>query len=98
MRRITLTENELIQLIEAEITTINKNDLTRTDWDAERIVNSLKRGKDMYIKTKGGYLKQVNRKSGQTKTYFLTKSDVDDANNLIKEINKLKSKLDSILK
>lgn len=97
MKIISLKESELITLIESEIAKVNKSDLKK-DWDAERIVNSIKRGKDMYIKTKGGNLKKVDRKSGQTKTYFLTKKEADEANKLIDEINTLKSKLDGILK
>ena len=97
MRKIQLTENELIRLIEVEVMRVNKNVLG-VDWDAERIVNSTKRNKVMYIKTDGGQLKQVDRKSVQKKTYFLTKKDADEANKLIKEINRLQSKLESIIK
>lgn len=97
MKKISLKETHLIQLIESEIAKVKKSDLNK-DWDAERIVNTIKRDKYMFIKTKDGYLKQVDRKSGQTKTYFLTKKDADIANDLISEINKLKSKLDGILK
>jgi ethanolamine utilization protein EutQ (cupin superfamily) len=97
MKTISLKESQLIKLIEAEVAKVKKSDLKK-DWDAERIVNAIKRDKNMYIKTDGGQFKQVDRKAGQKKTYFLTKKEADEANGLIKEINRLQSKLDSILK
>lgn len=96
MKKITISEKNLIDLIESEIAIVNKGDL-KGDWDSERIVNSIKRNKNMYVKTKNGLLKQVDRKPGQTKVYFLKTKEANEANDLIKQINLLKSKLDDIL-
>lgn len=97
MKKIFLTETQLIQLIEAEVVKVKKSEL-KNDWDAKRIVNLRKRNKHMFIKTKEGYFKEIRRRSGQTKVYFLTKKDSEIANKLVDQINKLKSKLNDILK
>jgi hypothetical protein len=97
MRKVLLTESQLIELIESEVVKINKSDL-KNDWDAERIVNLKGRNKIMVTKTKSGNFKEIDRKSGQSKVYYISKKDLGVVNNLVDQINELKSKLDSILK
>lgn len=91
-----INNQQLNKLTEAVISKIKKSDLG-PDWDSERILNKKERNKDMYIKTNNGF-KQIERKSGQTKVYFLTKIQAERANSIVEKINKLQSDLNEILK